>query len=65
MATCRLLLLFARFLPAIRKMPSSSCALSLLEEDLALADYVTAAEPGLGASLRAILKRIEAEEVPA
>lgn len=36
--------------------------LSLLEEDLALADYVTAAEPRLGALLRAALDRIEAEE---
>lgn len=39
-------------------------ALSLLEEDLALADYVTGAEPRLSAQLRAFLDGIEAEEVP-
>src|SRR5690606_9899719 len=40
-------------------------ALSLVEQDLALADYATAAEPPLSAQLRAILDRIEAAEVPA
>lgn len=40
-------------------------ALSLIEEDLALADYITAAEPSLSAQLRGILNRIEKEEVPA
>ena len=39
--------------------------LSLLEEDLALADYVTAAKPRLSAQLRGLLTRIEKEEVPA
>lgn len=39
-------------------------ALSLLEEDLALADYVTGAEPRLAALLRGMLARIEAEEAP-
>lgn len=39
-------------------------ALSLLEEDLALADYVTGAQPRLSAQLRGLLARIEAEEVP-
>lgn len=38
-------------------------ALSLLEEDLALADYVTGARPRLASLLRAMLDRIEAEEV--
>ena len=37
-------------------------ALSLLEEDLALADYVTAAEPRLALRLREMLDRIAAEE---
>lgn len=37
-------------------------ALSLLEEDLALADHVTGAAPRLSAMLRAMLDRIEAEE---
>ena len=36
--------------------------LSLLEEDLALADYVTGAEPRLSSLLRAALDRIAAEE---
>lgn len=36
--------------------------LSLLEEDLALADYVTAAEPRLSDLLRGALERIAAEE---
>ena len=36
-------------------------ALSLVEEDLALADYVTGATPRLSAMLRAMLDRIEAE----
>ncbi len=36
-------------------------ALSLLEEDLALADYVTCAEPRLSAQLRSALDRIAAE----
>lgn len=36
--------------------------LSLVEEDLALADYVTAARPLLSLQLREILNRIEAEE---
>ena len=36
-------------------------ALSLLEEDLALADYVTCSEPRLSAQLRGALDRIEAE----
>lgn len=40
-------------------------ALSLVEEDLALADYVTAAEPSLAAQLRVLLDRIEQEEVAA
>ncbi|WP_180897947.1 Na(+)-translocating NADH-quinone reductase subunit A [Martelella soudanensis] len=40
-------------------------ALSLLEEDLALVDYVTAAEPSLSAQLRGLLNRIEKEEVAA
>lgn len=40
-------------------------ALSLLEEDLALADYVSRAEPRLAAQLRAMLDLVEAEEVPA
>lgn len=40
-------------------------ALSLLEEDLALADYATRAEPALSAQLRILLDRIEDEEVPA
>lgn len=40
-------------------------ALSLVEEDLALADYVTAAEPSLSAQLRGLLNRIEREEVAA
>ncbi|MEO1987835.1 MAG: Na(+)-translocating NADH-quinone reductase subunit A [Martelella sp.] len=40
-------------------------ALSLVEEDLALADYVTAAEPSLSAQLRVLLDRIEKEEVAA
>ena len=40
-------------------------ALSLVEEDLALADYVTAAEPSLSAQLRVLLNRIEQEEVAA
>lgn len=39
-------------------------ALSLLEEDLALADYATGAEPRLSAQLRVLLDRIEAEEAP-
>lgn len=38
-------------------------ALSLLEEDVALADYLTAATPRLGIMLRAMLNRIAAEEV--
>ena len=37
-------------------------ALSLVEEDLALADYVTCAEPRLSVLLRGILQAIEAEE---
>lgn len=37
-------------------------ALSLLEEDLALADYVTAAEPRLALRLRGMLARVAAEE---
>ena len=37
-------------------------ALSLLEEELALADHVTGASPRLAAMLRAMLDRIEAEE---
>lgn len=37
-------------------------ALSLLEEDLALADYVTGAEPRLSDQLRALLRRVEDEE---
>ena len=37
-------------------------ALSLLEEDLALADYVTAAEPRLSTMLQGILARIAVEE---
>lgn len=37
-------------------------ALSLLEEDLALADYVTAAAPRLALRLRGMLDRIAAEE---
>ncbi len=37
-------------------------ALSLVEEDLALADYVTGASPRLAAMLRAMLDRIAAEE---
>nr|WP_253949041.1 Na(+)-translocating NADH-quinone reductase subunit A [Mangrovicoccus sp. HB161399] len=37
-------------------------ALSLLEEDLALADYVTCAEPRLSGLLGGLLQRIEAEE---
>jgi Na+-transporting NADH:ubiquinone oxidoreductase subunit A len=36
-------------------------ALSLLEEDLALADYVTCAEPRLSGQLRGLLDRIAAE----
>lgn len=40
-------------------------ALSLLEEDLALADYVTGAEPRLSAQLRAVLDGIAADEVGA
>ncbi|MAU19385.1 MAG: Na(+)-translocating NADH-quinone reductase subunit A [Martelella sp.] len=40
-------------------------ALSLVEEDLALADYVTAAEPSLSTQLRVLLNRIEQEEVAA
>ncbi len=39
-------------------------ALSLLEEDLALADYVTGADPTLSSQLRVLLQRIHAEEVP-
>ena len=35
--------------------------LSLLEEDLALADYVTAADPALAATLRGMLDRIASE----
>ena len=38
-------------------------ALSLLEEDLALADYLTAAAPRRAVMLRAMLNRIAAEEV--
>lgn len=38
-------------------------ALSLLEEDLALADYITAADPPLSQQLRVILDRVEQEEV--
>lgn len=37
-------------------------ALSLLEEDLALADYVTGAEPRLALRLREMLARVAAEE---
>ena len=37
-------------------------ALSLIEEDLALADYVTAASPRIAIMLRAMLDRIKAEE---
>ncbi|MCB1367951.1 MAG: Na(+)-translocating NADH-quinone reductase subunit A [Rhodobacteraceae bacterium] len=37
-------------------------ALSLLEEDLALADYVTGAEPRISAQLRALLDAIAIEE---
>lgn len=37
-------------------------ALSLLEEDVALADYLTAASPRIAAMLRAMLDRIRAEE---
>ncbi|MBB4124277.1 Na(+)-translocating NADH-quinone reductase subunit A [Martelella radicis] len=40
-------------------------ALSLLEEDLALVDYVTFAEPSLSAQLRGLLNAIEKEEAPA
>ncbi|WP_113156874.1 Na(+)-translocating NADH-quinone reductase subunit A [Nitratireductor sp. OM-1] len=40
-------------------------ALSLVEEDLALADYATGARPRLPKQLRIILNRIEAEEAPA
>mgnify|MGYP000196767002 CR=1 FL=1 len=39
-------------------------ALSLVEEDLALADYLTAARPGLAVMLRAVLDRVAAEERP-
>lgn len=38
-------------------------ALSLVEEDVALADYVTAASPRLTAMLRAMLDRIAEEEI--
>ncbi len=38
-------------------------ALSLVEEDVALADYITAAAPHLTAMLRAMLDRIAAEEI--
>lgn len=38
-------------------------ALSLLEEDLALTDYVTAAQPLISEQLRSYLDRVEAEEV--
>lgn len=37
-------------------------ALSLVEEDVALADYLTAASPGCAVMLRAMLDRIAAEE---
>jgi len=37
-------------------------ALSLIEEDMALADYVTAASPRIATLLRAMLDRIKAEE---
>lgn len=40
-------------------------ALSLLEEDLALADYVTGAEPRVSAQLRAVLDGIATEEAAA
>ncbi len=40
-------------------------AQSLLEEDLALVDYVTGAEPRVSSQLRAVLDGIEAEEVAA
>ncbi len=40
-------------------------ALSLLEEDLALVDYVTSSEPSLAAQLRGLLNAIEQEEAPA
>lgn len=40
-------------------------ALSLLEEDLALVDYVTGAEPRVSAQLRALLDAIELEEAAA
>lgn len=40
-------------------------ALSLLEEDLALADYVTGAEPRVSAQLRAVLDGIATEEAVA
>ncbi|QQM30746.1 Na(+)-translocating NADH-quinone reductase subunit A [Martelella lutilitoris] len=40
-------------------------ALSLLEEDLALVDYVTFSEPPLAAQLRGLLNAIEKEEAPA
>ncbi len=40
-------------------------ALSLLEEDLALADYVSNADPGLARLLRSLLDRVQAEEEPA
>ena len=38
-------------------------ALSLLEEDMALADYVTAADPPLSRQLRVLLDRVEVEEI--
>ncbi len=37
-------------------------ALSLLPEDLALADYVSCAEPGLSGLLAGMLARLQAEE---
>jgi len=40
-------------------------ALSLVEEDLALADYVTAADPPLARQLRILLDQIEAQEAVA
>ncbi len=40
-------------------------ALSLLEEDLALADYITGAVPRVSAQLRAVLQGIATEEAAA
>jgi len=58
-------------IPLVRALASNDAetatrlgALSLVEDDVALADYVTAASPSLSAMLRGILNGIMAEEAP-